>query len=153
MSNIEGLRRHFVAVSLLATAILLAAAAGASAFSLWPHSLPKQPQLYIVEGYLDQAPAGTKILDDIRISVNQRERTLLITSYGYGEVFYDLHLSRNLSSTYFIRGPQEELQQLTVAPAGTRIAGTFAAYTDGPPWLLFSELNFPTEDEKAKSAS
>lgn len=153
MSTIEALRRRFTAVCLLATAILLAAVAGASAFSLWPYGLPKQPQLYIVAGYLDHAPAGTKILDDIQISVNQRQRTLLITSYGYGEVFYDLHLSRNLSSTYFIRGPQEQLQQLTEAPAGTRIEGTFAAYTDGPPWLLFSELSFPTEDEKPKSAS
>ncbi len=152
MSSVRFVHRFALAAA-LALGVLLSTSAPVGAFELWPYDLPKQPQPYVLEGYLDKAPAGTKILDDIQITVNKKERKLLITSYGYGEITLDLHLSRNLSSTYSIRGSKEDLEQLAGAPAGARIEGTFAAYTDGPPWLLIAELNFPAENDPPKSAS
>lgn len=144
-------RRPLIAA--LAATLVLAAAAAASAFSLWPYDLPNQPRPYVVEGYLDRAPEGTKILDDISIVVDRRERVLLITSYGYGQIDLDLHLSRPMLNKYEIRGPEEAVAQLASAKPGTRIAGTFSAYTDGPPWLLISDLSFPTDDTKSESHS
>lgn len=143
---------HRPLVLMLAAALVVAAAAVASAFSLWPYDLPKQPQPYVLEGYLDRAPEGTKVLDTIPIVVARHERTLLITSYGYGEINLDLYLSRPMAHSYEIRGSDEAVAQLASAKPGTRIAGTFSAYTDGPPWLLISDLSFPT-DEKAESKS
>jgi hypothetical protein len=52
---------------------------GASAFTLWPHSLP-QTNLYRVVGYLDRAPSDVNIRDRIRISApGFQERELLVT--------------------------------------------------------------------------
>lgn len=147
------LRSQGPPIVVLAAVLVVAVAAVASAFSLWPYDLPRQPQPYVVEGYLDRAPEGTKILDDVPIVVDRHERTLLITSYGYGQIDLDLHLSRPMAHKYEIRGPDEAVAQLASAKPGTRIAGTFSAYTDGPPWLLISDLSFPTDDDKPGSKS
>jgi len=147
-------RFSIVKMQLLAwiAALMWGIAVNASAFSLWPNNLPKQPSLYIIEAYLDWAPESTKILDRITIKIGDRERVLLVTRYGQpGEIGLDLHLSRAMAQPYSIRGSEEDLQRLRGAPKGTRIQGKFVAYMDGPPWLLVSELTIGDEPEKSSS--
>ena len=137
---------------LLLAAAMFAGATGARASSLWPESLPKQPLLYVIHGYLDRAPEGTKILDRIDISANDHRRTLLVTWYGTpGETTLDRHLSRSMAQPYGIRGPAELVEHMGSAPAGTLIEGKFAVYESGPPWLLIGELDFPDAQHSNKN--
>jgi hypothetical protein len=130
--------------NLLLVIAVLAAASTARAFSLWPESLPKQPSLYVIHGYLDRAPDGEKILDRIDITADHHRRTLLVIWYGTpGETTLDLQLSRSMAQPFEIRGPSDLVTRIGNAPAGTRIEGKFAAYTSGPPWLLIAEIDFP----------
>lgn len=143
MSTIDpyrvGSRRLF-----LVAAVLAWAATASSASSLWPGSLPSGPSLYIVEGYLDRAPRGTKVADRIDVAAHGRRRTLLVTSYGTpGEISLDLYLSRSMAEPFSLRGTDEEVSGVIDAPPGTKIRGTFAAYTDGPPSLLIVDLDLP----------
>jgi hypothetical protein len=56
--------------ALLVTACLLVASRTvAFAFSVWPDDL-NQPSLYIIEGYIDRAPAQATIRDRIDISAH-----------------------------------------------------------------------------------
>jgi hypothetical protein len=103
-----------------------------------------QPVYYIIEGYLDRAPKNVQIRDRIDIMVEGRRRTLLVARYGTpGETGLDHYLSRIMAKPFGISGTQEELDSLVEAPTGTRIAGTFAAYTQGAPWLLIANLAEP----------
>jgi hypothetical protein len=129
---------------LFGVTLVLAVPTGVRAVSLWPHSL--QPHLYIVEGYLDRAPNGADITDRIGISAHGRRRTLLITSYGPGEIMLEHYLSQVMIEPYSLQGTDEEVSSIIDAPPGTRISGTFAAYTDGSPWLLIANLISPDTD-------
>ncbi len=134
----------------VAGALIAAASSGAGGFSLWPNNLPPQPSLYLIHGYLDRAPEGARVIDRIDISMDGRRRELLVARYGTpGETSLDLFLSRTMTRNYSVRGTPEQLRELAEAPAGTEIRGTFAAYTDGPPWLLISDLQFPAEEKPA----
>ena len=138
--------------NLLLALAVLAAAATAQAYSLWPESLPKQPSLYVIHGYLDQAPEGTPIRDRIEISAANHRRMLLVTWYGTpGETSLDRDLSRSMARPFGIRGPEDLVSRIAEAPTGTRIEGTFAAYTSGSPWLLISELALPADESKPAS--
>jgi len=118
-------------------------ASAATAHAAWPEDLPS-PEMYVIHGYLDRAPEGTKILDRIEISADRRGHTLLVTWYGTpGETSFDQHLSRRMAKPFQIRGPEDLVKQIGAAPAGTKIEGKFEAYTNGPPWLLIAELEFP----------
>jgi hypothetical protein len=129
--------------TLLAAASLLVAARPSFAFSLSPYVL-HPPSLYIIEGYLDRAPQDAKIQDRLEITAHGRRRTLLVTSYGTpGETGFDRYLSRVMAQPFAIEGPSDEVDRLAAAPAGTKIAGTFAAYTGGSPWLLIADLTSP----------
>ena len=128
---------------LVAAALLVADRSPASAFSLWPEDL-HQPSLYVIEGYLDRAPQGTKIQDRIDISAQGRQHTLLVTRYGTpGETGLDRYLSRVMARPFVIRGASEQVERLMDAPPGTKVAGTFAAYTHGSPWLRIADLTAP----------
>ncbi len=128
---------------LVAAALVFTNRSAASAFSLWPEDL-NQPSLYVIEGYLDRAPQGAKIQDRIDVSAHGRQRTLLVTRYGTpGETGLDRYLSRVMARPFVIRGAAEQVERLMDAPPGTRVAGTFAAYTHGSPWLRIADLTAP----------
>jgi hypothetical protein len=130
--------------ALLVTACLLVASRTvAFAFSVWPDDL-NQPSLYIIEGYIDRASAQATIRDRIDISAHGQRRTLLVTRYGTpGEMELDRYLSRVMAQPFVIRGTSENVERLVKAPSGTKIAGTFAAYTHRSPWLLIGDLTTP----------
>ena len=129
---------------LLGAACLLVAARTAS-FALSPRSGDlHQPSLYIIEGYLDRAPHDVEIQDKIDITAHGRRHTLLVTRYGTpGETGLDRYLSRVMAQPFAIQGTSEDVERLANAPAGTKIAGTFAAYTCGSPSLLITDLTAP----------
>jgi hypothetical protein len=129
---------------LLGAACLLVAARTASfALSPWSGDL-HQPSLYVIEGYLDRAPDDVEIQDQIDITAYGRRHTLLVTRYGTpGETGLDRYLSRVMAQPFAIRGTSEDVNRLMTAPAGTKIAGTFAAYTGGSPSLLIADLTAP----------
>ena len=130
-------------VSLVAVAFMLAGI-GRAAATIWPFDLPQQPTLYIIRGYLDQAPPDAKIMDRIEISANHKNRTLLVTWYGTpGETMLDRYLSRVMAHPYSTRGAKEDVSRIIDAPPGSEIEGTFAAYTNGPPSLLITDLQRP----------
>ena len=134
----------FRAFTMLPAACLLVASRAASfAFSPSPPFL-HQPSLYVIEGYLDRAPQGAQVQDGIDISANGRRRTLLVTRYGTpGETGLDRYLSRVMAQPFTLRGTSQDVDRLVNAPPGTKIAGTFAAYTQGSPWLLIQDLTAP----------
>src|SRR5207244_10874122 len=73
-----------------------------------------------------------------------RRHTLLVTRYGTpGETGLDRYLSRVMAQPFAIQGTSEDVDRLVNAPAGTKIAGTFAAYTSGSPSLLIADLTAP----------
>ncbi len=128
---------------LLAACLLGAGHTISFAFSA---SLPdfRRPSLYVIEGYLDRAPEDAEILDRIDITAQGRRHTLLITRYGTpGETGFDRYLSRVMAQSFAIRGAPEDVDRLGGAPSGTKIAGTFAAYTGSSPWLLIVDLTAP----------
>lgn len=137
------IRRSFFAAALA----VVVATGSASAFNLWPHSLPRQPQVYLVRGYIDEAPAGVTVRDRITITDPEatKRRELLITSYGYGQISIDVELSRNLSTRYAVRGEPSQVASLIDAEKGTEIDAKFLVYTDGPPFLLIATLEFPAK--------
>jgi hypothetical protein len=49
-----------------------------------------------------------------------------------------------MAQSFAIQGASEDIDRLVNAPAGTKIAGTFAAYTGGSPSLLIADLTAPT---------
>ena len=128
----------------LAACLLIAAHSTSFAFSTWPNDF-HTPPLYLIEGYLDRAPENAKILDRVDITAQGRRHTLLITRYATpGETGLDRYLSRVvMAQSFAIQGATEEVDRLAGAPPGTKIAGTFAAYTGGSPWLLIVDLTAP----------
>ena len=128
--------------SLLAAACFLVAARSL-AFSAWPNDLP-QPSHYVIEGYLDHGPKDANICDRIDIVAHGKRHTLLVTHYGTpGETGLDRYLSRVMAKPFDIWGTSEDVDRLVDAPPGTKIAGTFAAYTQGAPSLLIADLTEP----------
>jgi hypothetical protein len=126
------------AVSAAALVMLTAATAAAGFFSF--------PPVYMIQGYLDHAPTGTKVIDRIQITATAKQtRWLLVTVYrDPGDVFLNRYLSRELMSPYWVRGKSEDVARLLGAPEGTEIKGTFVVYTGGPPWLLIAQLDQPS---------
>ena len=128
---------------LVATLFVLALAARSSAV-IWPFDLPRQPQLYIIRGYLHQASSDAKVADRIEIAANGKRRMLLVTWYGTpGETMLDRYLSRVMARPFSLHGDPEEVKRIIEAPPGTAIEGTFAAYTNGPPMLMITDLQRP----------
>ena len=122
----------------------LAIAGSAAAFTLWPFDLPRRPVLYNIEGTLDRAPEGGRVLDRIDITTDGQKRELLVSRYGTpGETMLDEHLSRNMLRRYVIRGRKEDVARIFALPPGGEIAGKFLVYTDGVPWMMISELERP----------
>jgi hypothetical protein len=129
---------------LLAACLLVAA--NTTAFEFSPPNF-NAPSLYLIEGYLDRAPRDAEIVDRIAITVQGRRHTLLITRYGMpGETGPDRYLSRVLPQPFAIQGGSEDVERLAGAPPGTKIAGTFAAYTGSSPWLLIVDLTAPAPE-------
>jgi hypothetical protein len=135
-------RRSTRTIAAAATLVLTAAT---SAFALWPSNLPHQPQLYVIQGYLDRAPENAAIMDRIGIEAHGKRRTLLVTWYGTpGETGLDRYLSRSMAQPFSVNGTKDDVRRLIEAPPGTRVDGTFVAYTDGPPSLLIADLSSPS---------
>ena len=122
--------------------VLLTTATAASAFV----SAFRQPPIYMIQGYLDRAPAGTTVIDRIQIAATDGpKRWLLVTVYrSPGDVLLDRYLSQELISPYLVRGKSEDVARLIGAPEGTEIKGTFVVYRAGPPSLFISQLDLPT---------
>jgi hypothetical protein len=128
---------------LLAACLLVVVRTASFALSPWSGDL-HQPSLYIIEGYLDRAPRDAKVQDQIDITAHGRRHTLLVTRYGTpGETGLDRYLSRVMAQPFAIQGTSADVDRLVNAPAGTKIAGTFAAYTGGSPSLLIADLTAP----------
>jgi hypothetical protein len=123
--------------------LLLVVSTASFALSPWRGAF-QQPSLYIIEGYLDRAPRNAEIRDQIDIVARGRRHTLLVTRYGMpGEIGLDRYLSRVMAQPFAIRGASEDVDRIANAPGGTKIAGTFAAYTGGAPSLLIADLTAP----------
>jgi hypothetical protein len=140
------LRRSFRSVlrsSVAAVGLVLASRAVSFAISPGVNNL-QPPALYVIEGYLDRAPEKVEIRDRIDIVVQGRQHSLLVTRYGMpGEIGLDRYLSRVMTQPFAIVGTSEEVGRLGAAPSGTRVVGTFAAYTQGAPRLRIAELTEP----------
>jgi len=102
-------------------------------------------RLYLIEGYLDRAPNGVKIIDRIEIgATGEPRRQLLVTSYrSPGEMPLDRYLSRERSSRYLLWGKREDVSSVIGAPEGSVIKGTFVAYQQAIPSLLIASLDRP----------
>jgi hypothetical protein len=137
-------RKEWLRALFSGASLVLAASTSAYALSIWSQSLPTQPSLYVIDGYLDRAPPGVEIADRIDIEAHGRRRTLLVTSYGTpGDTMLDRYLSRSMVEPYPLQGTDEEISRVIDAAPGTKISGTFAAYPGGPPWLLIADLTSP----------
>ncbi|MET0152853.1 MAG: hypothetical protein ABW298_09635 [Candidatus Binatia bacterium] len=128
----------------LAAACLLVASPAVS-FAISPGLTDlNRPSLVIIEGYLDRVAPEAKVLDRIDIVGDGRRHTLLVTRYGTpGETGLDRYLSRVMAQPFTIEGRSEDVARLLNAPPGTKIAGTFAVYTQGAPSLLITDLVEP----------
>ena len=127
-------------------ALALVAFAGvALAADRWPSSLVKPPKLYLIKGYLDRAPKGAVVADEIEVTApGVAARKFLITEYRTpGETPLDLYLSRAMPNRFSVMGRDELVYRLLDAPAGAAVEGTFVAYSHGPPMLMISELQQP----------
>jgi hypothetical protein len=130
-------------VPLAAACFLVASAAVSSGISPGP-IIPNRPSLVVIEGYLDRVASEDKVLDRIDIIGDGRRHTLLVTRYGTpGETGLDRYLSRVMAQPFRIEGRSEDVARLVNAAPGTKIAGTFAVYTQGPPSLLITDLLEP----------
>jgi hypothetical protein len=133
--------------SLVAILAVLGGPGAAIAFNLWPHSLPRQPNLYRVVGYLDEAPKNTVARDRITIHAPGRaDREMLVIEYQTpGETPLDMELSRALGRRYGLMGPKAEVAKFLDIPKGEQFIAVFLAYTDGPPSLYVADLEYPVE--------
>jgi len=128
----------------LASTVFVLALAARSGAVIWPFDLPRQPQLYIIRGYLDQAQPDAKVADRIEIAANGKRRMLLVTWYGTpGATMLDRYLSRVMARPFSLHGDPEQVKRIVDAPPGAEIEGTFAAYTNGPPMLMITDLQRP----------
>jgi hypothetical protein len=126
-----------------AACLLVASRAVSFAISPGPTNL-NRPSLVVIEGYLDRVAPEVKVLDRIDIVADGRRHTLLVTRYGTpGETGLDRYLSRVMARPFTIEGTSEDVDRLVNAPPGTKIAGTFAVYTQGAPSLLIADLVEP----------
>jgi hypothetical protein len=107
--------------------------------------VPLQPPIYHIEGYIDRAPMGIRIIDRIQIAAhNEPTRTLLVTVYGTpGDAALDRYLSREMMTPYQLMGSRDDVSYLLHAPAGTVVEGTFVVYTQGGPALRVASLDSP----------
>ncbi len=107
--------------------------------------VPLQPPVYHIEGYIDRAPEGTKVIDRIQIAAHDEPtRTLLVTVYGTpGVTGLDRYLSREMMAPYQLMGSRDDVSHLLRAPAGTVVEGTFIVYTQGGPALKVASLDSP----------
>jgi hypothetical protein len=133
--------KRFRLVARLVLMLSVLGAAGASAFSLWPDSLPPT-NLYRVVAYLDRAPSGANIRDRIRIRAQGfPERELIVTDYQTpGETGLDLDLSRALGGRYGIMGSPEDVRRLFEIPPAQQLVAFVVAY-QRPPSLYIADLD------------
>src|SRR5438045_8881436 len=94
----------------LATAVLavLVSAASAAAFRV-PFRIA--PPVYLIQGYLDQAPDESKVIDRVDVTAEgESVRWLLVTSYrAIGGVLLGQYLSRTLQHPWLVRGKREDV--------------------------------------------
>jgi hypothetical protein len=112
----------------------------------WPEVfVPFHPPVYRIEGFIDRAPKGTKVIDRIQIAArNEPTRTLLVTVYQIpGDAALDRYLSREMMAPYQLMGNRDDVSHLLRAPAGTAVQGTFVVYTQGSPALRVASLDSP----------
>jgi hypothetical protein len=111
----------------------------------WAFPLLGGPPIYLIDGYLDSAPAAATVIDRIQIAADGKPaRWLLVTRYrSPADMLLDKYLSRNLISPYWVRRKSGDVDRLIGAPAGAEIRGEFIAYTSGYPWLFIAELDQP----------
>ena len=128
-------------ILLVATALLLTATA-----SFAHLRAPLQPPVYLIRGYLDRAPAKTKVIDRVDITApGKPTRWLLVTFYqAPGGVLLDRYLSQQLKHPWVVRGKRQEVARLLESPAGTKIEGKFVVYTRGYPAIMIAELDRPS---------
>jgi len=142
MSRVEAsLREMKVAVALVA---ILATLSVAPALALSPRI--RQPSLYRIEAYLDEAPENAEVRDRIRISaVGRGERELLLTEYrAQGETDISARLSRRaLGRRFIVRGFEKPVAELFALPAGEAFVAYLHAYLDAAPSLYVIELEHP----------
>ena len=123
----------------LAALLILAGVTKASGFSFRSDS----PRLYLIQGYLDQAPKDAKVIDRVEIAASgERSRQLLVTSYRSPGVLLD-YRSREPMLPYHVIGNPAYVFRLLEAPQGTQIEGTFAIYAQAVPSLLILSLDIP----------
>ena len=124
---------------------LVAFAAVALATDRWPSGLVNPPTLYMIKGYLDRAPDGAVVTDEIEVTApGAATRKFLVTEYRTpGETPLDRYLSRAMPNRYSVVGRDELVHRLIGAPAGAAVEGKFIAYRYGPPTLMIAELEQP----------
>ncbi len=111
-----------------ALAALLLAPVTAGAFAGTHFFVPAPPVIYMIDGFLDQAPTGTSVEERVTIGRGGQSRTFLITSYhrlGSGDPWVltrDLGLYR---PDFILQGQSRAIARLLSAPPGTRVSGTF----------------------------
>jgi len=128
-------------ILLVATVLLLTATA-----SLAGLRAPLQPPVYLIRGYLDRAPAKTRVIDRVDITApGKPTRWLLVTFYqASGGVLLDRYLSQQLKHPWVVGGKRRDVARLFAAPSGTTIEGKFIVYTRGYPWIMIAELDRPS---------
>lgn len=108
------------------------------------------PPLYDIEGYLDRAPEGTLVLEEVEIGKDDRRRTLLVTFYsrpGRGRdrsgLFRDLGL---FDPDFHLQGRPADVAEILNAPAGSFLNGTFKHSRRGVHTLLISDVEIEPPD-------
>lgn len=88
----------------------------------------RAPAVYRLEGYLDEAPAGTTVYFRTVIGFGPQLRTYLITRYsrqGDGDPFIMFHNLGMFDPDFILLGPEDAIDAVIKARPGSRMSGTF----------------------------
>jgi len=129
--------------ALVSTVVAVTLLAGGAAAMQVPFRIA--PPVYLIEGYIAQAPDESKVIDRVDVTAQgESVRWLLVTSYrAIGGVLLGQYLSRTLQHPWLVRGKREDVTRLLKAPAGSPVEGTFVIYANGVPALFIADLDRP----------
>jgi hypothetical protein len=120
---------------------ILAALIVAAVFATTAFAFVDSFQLYTIEGYLDRAPDGARIVTRLDIgTAGAPRRQLFVTSYRRSGGLFEGRLS---AERYLVRGNPADVLRLLGAPQGSAVKGTFAIYPQAIASLLIASLDRP----------
>lgn len=103
---------------------------------------PPKPAVYRLEAYIDRAPKGVEVLDEVRIGRAGRSRVLLIVGVRSGDSDNPGKLFRDVeegTAAVQLAGRSDDVVKLMQGKAGDKVTGFFA-YRPGIRTLLVQNV-------------